>query len=1175
MKRQKAPGNDGITTDVMKIEEPEVIKYMTKVYNYVLKKIRLGETCGNSPSIKKDIAYINENYVNIIENICKGAPARKHTDNQISDKSTNNSDKKKDPGDRLRWVGRLDIRKDNKWTKRCTEWQPRSERGDRGRLEARWMNDIWRIAAEGTRSEKIDGVYRGPHPAVDGQSLQVTNSKEMNTRGSRKRQMEKNENTEQSYGKKLLPTDDVRLAQAVVSGDISAVTNLLQNKTFEYTKFDMRTVFLKAVEGGKKRIVQLLFNHGVDISGSSKTGSLALIAAAGRGYFDIVKMIVRMGVGVDGQDQDGKTALMMAVEKSCCSSLISYLMDECEADADLQDSAGNTALMLAVKLWDYGTVQLLMGSKGFSCDTKVKNNAGETLLDMAAQNGSTELLKCLLHSQNEGIPALHHAVGQNKPGLVKQLIELDPTCVNGYCDQEEPTLAAVMVGVGADEWDGTIHCSCEMLDLLLQAGVHLVALHSCGLSPLMLAASAGFEDGVLKLLCHEAEVDQRASRHENSQTALMFAAEKGHSRIVDLLLQAGASPDKEDENGDTALRLAINGGCKDCMKSLLKHVANLAMMDLKLMEETGVLHVLIEVEDRWEQLFEPTILGNILCMAIKSNSKQLVVSLLKFGVDVNASYEYDSTYPLMLAMKDIDMLRLLLDRGADVNVRKGLTDYTALMQAAIGGKVPQVKLLIQYNADLYIEAHGQNAITLASLNRGYKVIETLLDGGMDVNHVTSTGKTALYYALSLKNFVGAKTLIQRGANVNITNSEGSTALMNAVRKCTSNFAELLIKHGADINAQDENGDTALFHALRHSITREDKVSLLLKHGADYNHVNLQSKTPLMVAARFCHANVMKLLLSYGSNINAQDNDSNTALHEAVQYSKDVEKLKLLVGHGADMNIANIMYEVPLMLAVNTLKSDSIKTLIELGAGLYFPNSRFITSVWHNDLDRMLERCNRLGPDGAEFSTCLKCLEILLEAGCPLHGTRSSNRSIFLNTCISADARKTVFLLLKSGIEPNLLDLSSLPPGFPISYIVDAVSTGSYNASPLCTAILFARAEIVSFFAQACFFHQRDVKMLQHPTVMDKLEKLFGSWSHKTVSPMEELSPINWSLRTWSKLTISRAVGFSRDREERVRALPLPQAMRDEFLFRNINLPVGFDASCPSSPSSGLGLDFRD
>ncbi|GFO19436.1 hypothetical protein PoB_004594100 [Plakobranchus ocellatus] len=58
--------------------------------------------------------------------------------------------------------------KDNRWTKRCAKWQPRSGRRDRGRPEARWM------AEESTRSEEMEDICRGLHPAVDGQNLQKT-----------------------------------------------------------------------------------------------------------------------------------------------------------------------------------------------------------------------------------------------------------------------------------------------------------------------------------------------------------------------------------------------------------------------------------------------------------------------------------------------------------------------------------------------------------------------------------------------------------------------------------------------------------------------------------------------------------------------------------------------------------------------------------------------------------------------------------------------------------------------------------------------------------------------------------------------------------------------------------------------------------------------------------------
>ena len=75
-----------------------------------------------------------------------------------------------------KWAGHIPRIKDNRWTKRCTEWQPRRGKRSRGRPSRRWQDDItekegttWiREASRQTTMEDIDG---GLHPSVDGQSL--------------------------------------------------------------------------------------------------------------------------------------------------------------------------------------------------------------------------------------------------------------------------------------------------------------------------------------------------------------------------------------------------------------------------------------------------------------------------------------------------------------------------------------------------------------------------------------------------------------------------------------------------------------------------------------------------------------------------------------------------------------------------------------------------------------------------------------------------------------------------------------------------------------------------------------------------------------------------------------------------------------------------------------------
>ena len=41
-----------------------------------------------------------------------------------------------------KWAGHIARLKDNRWTKRCTEWQPRRGKRSRGRPSSRWQDDM-------------------------------------------------------------------------------------------------------------------------------------------------------------------------------------------------------------------------------------------------------------------------------------------------------------------------------------------------------------------------------------------------------------------------------------------------------------------------------------------------------------------------------------------------------------------------------------------------------------------------------------------------------------------------------------------------------------------------------------------------------------------------------------------------------------------------------------------------------------------------------------------------------------------------------------------------------------------------------------------------------------------------------------------------------------------------
>ncbi|GFN82836.1 endonuclease-reverse transcriptase [Plakobranchus ocellatus] len=72
---------------------------------------------------------------------------------------------------KLRCVGHIARDKDNRWTKRCTEWQPRSRRRDRGRPEARWIDNIRKAAGPEWQGKAQD--RREWKTSIEGHILQL------------------------------------------------------------------------------------------------------------------------------------------------------------------------------------------------------------------------------------------------------------------------------------------------------------------------------------------------------------------------------------------------------------------------------------------------------------------------------------------------------------------------------------------------------------------------------------------------------------------------------------------------------------------------------------------------------------------------------------------------------------------------------------------------------------------------------------------------------------------------------------------------------------------------------------------------------------------------------------------------------------------------------------------
>jgi uncharacterized protein len=299
-----------------------------------------------------------------------------------------------------------------------------------------------------------------------------------------------------------------------------------------------------------------------------------------------------------------------------------------------------------------------------------------------------------------------------------------------------------------------------------------------------------------------------------------------------------------------------------------------------------------------------------LLWAVHNAETEIARVLIGAGADVDVANAYGVT-PLLDASRtgDAAMVDLLLQAGADP-ARTHPEGETALMAAARSGSVRAVRLLLDRGADVDAAEGVQQTTALmwASAEGHVDVVDALLEAGADPNrqgHITSLterhnadhptgGFTALMWAARNGYEETVRRLVAGGSDLTLRNGDGATAAMIAIYNDRFDMAATLVELGSDVNdgslyvaveMRDATTDQFAFDGSRlrpnhpNELTALDLVRLLLERGADPNQP---------FAGQF-----------HSTSMPNTDRFNNTPFFRAAVAS-DVETLKLLIAHGADL-----------------------------------------------------------------------------------------------------------------------------------------------------------------------------------------------------------------------------------------------------------------------------------
>jgi ankyrin repeat protein len=390
-----------------------------------------------------------------------------------------------------------------------------------------------------------------------------------------------------------------------------------------------------------------------------------------------------------------------------------------------------------------------------------------------------------------------------------------------------------------------------------------------------------------------------------------------------------------------------------------------------------------------------------LLWAVHHSDVELVKKLLAAGADAKKANAYGAT-PMSEAaiVADVVVLEALLGAGADVE-SKNADGQTALMVVARTSNVAAAELLIKHGADVNgrEERKGQTVLMWATAESQPAMVKVLLSHGADANarstvydwdrrvtaeprmkNMPSGGFTPLLFAARQGCLDCAKELVGAGAKVDMTDPDGITPLLSSLLNAHFDTAKYLLAANANPNKWDWWGRTPLYAAVDYNTLphggRPDRPSLddttssqmietLLAAGAN---VNAQLKlfppyrslrmdrgadaildigtTPLLRAARGADVAAMKVLLAHGALVDLPQVTGATPLMVAVglavptdtrgKFRTEFDALaaaQVLLDAGADVNARDARGRTPLHAAAAQGYTDVAKLLVEHGADL--------------------------------------------------------------------------------------------------------------------------------------------------------------------------------------------------------------------------------------------------
>ncbi|XP_052086013.1 serine/threonine-protein phosphatase 6 regulatory ankyrin repeat subunit A-like [Mytilus californianus] len=749
------------------------------------------------------------------------------------------------------------------------------------------------------------------------------------------------------------------------------------------------TPLTAACREGHLRTVEILLDNGSNLNETNKNGETPIYTACFGGHYSLVKQLIDKHADMNKRNRYNRTPLYV-----CClsghESIARLLIEKGANVCECSDS------LIVASHGGYDKIVENLILKEDCCINSV-DTSGKTALFIACEEGYTRIVKLIIDNNadiftvdNDGKTPLHAACYGGHNDIVRMLINKNADVNMLDVDLESPLHKACRKG------------SVDLIQTLLEYGADINHPNRDAHTPLHLAKTEGeiVDERILKPLGEDEigpnkdsnvkenrkdklqKQDTTSNLIRNGWTPLYEACVQGDIETFKSLIKNRANVNMQTNFGEMPLVAACQQGHGFLIKMLLEERADINQALYCAVQKDCDRAVKILLYKGGDLGYKGVDGKSLITLACKHGSIKAIKILSDQGADFTERDVNGRTLiHVACGTNSVELLQFLIDKGLDLNIPEKNGKF-ALFVSIYKGYYNVSEFLIENGCSIAILEEDTKTALLSVFEAGNKELSKLLVTYGHTEKLSNFNETMLYYACRLGLCDKVKMLLQNGTDINKRYKYGYTPMILADIGGNDDLSEYLQNHicfdnhtKSTLFSHESTRIGYIMETEDYAILNHDHIRRREHYETDYrlkelyqacisgefklhiyemlyNEVQVNcffspnepyvstwfKQTPLCLACRKGHSEVVKILLKYGAKVDLtveeDDFQEDDGLSLTIRYGytplfaacqrKYYEIVDMLLETGANLNKA--LYD-----ACREGYLDTVQFLLQKGA----------------------------------------------------------------------------------------------------------------------------------------------------------------------------------------------------------------------------------------------------